>query len=129
MLLDYFGLWYRSLTAGSAGGAAKPRIPNVVVLEYAGKEYRVPVSEVASFLASITPEPAIRKIQKKRVRKNKKSQYQPVVKLLDSPDEETEHIQAAIDRTNETIYRIWQRLLERKALEREDEEILLLLGA
>jgi hypothetical protein len=128
MLLDYFGLWYRAFTAGSAGsGKGKARAPAVVVVSYAGKEYRVPVGELSVFLASLVEEPAVKKVQKKRVRKNKKSQHMPVIRLVEAPGEEIPHIQQTIDTFNDTLYRIWQRILLRKAQEQDDDEALILL--
>ena len=127
MLLDYFGLWYRAYTSGSAGSTGGRVSPKVVVLEYAGKEYRIPAGEVSNFLASITKEVAVKKVFKKRVRKNKKAQYQPEVKIVEAPDEEIDHIQVAIDRSNERLHHIWQMLLLRKLQEIDDEESILLL--
>lgn len=131
MLLDYFALWYRSYTAGSAGSrGATRRVPSVVVLEYAGKEYRVPVGELEQFLLSIQEEPKVRKIVRKRVRKNKKSQFAPVVKLIDAPEDEKEQILATIDRNNEKLHHMWNILLTQRLIEQDDEEtLLLLLGA
>jgi len=127
MLLDYFGLWYRSYTSGSAGSKGGRSSPNVVVVEYAGKEYRIPVSELEQFLMSIREEPKVRKIVKKRVRKNKKAQFAPVVKLVDAPEEEVEHIQEAIDRGNEKLHYVWNILLQRRLQDMDDEEAILLL--
>jgi hypothetical protein len=111
----------------AVAGAIARRRPTLVILEYAGKQYRVPVGELENFLAKIREESAVKKIFKKRVRKNKKSQNQPVVKVIDAPDDEIEHINLAIDRSNEKLHHVWKILLQRKLLDLGDEETLLLL--
>lgn len=124
MLLDYFALWYRSYTSGSAGSKGVARPVSIVVVEYAGKEYRVPIGEVHSFLARLAEPPEVRKVFKKRVRKNKKSQYRPVVKVVYAPEEEIEQVNAAIDRSNEKLQYVWNKLLQDLY---DDEAILLLV--
>ena len=125
MLLDYFSLWYRTLTAGSAG--SKGGRLGVVVVSYAGKEYRVPVGELEAFLASLREEPKVVRQFKKRVRKNKKAQFAPVVRLIDAPEDEIEHVRHTIDNSNEKLHYIWNNLLAKRLQSLDDEEAILLL--
>lgn len=128
MLLDYFGLWYRALTAGSAGSAkGAARQARIVVVEYAGQQYRVPIEQIASFLEGLREPKKVARYSRKRIRKGKKAQFAPQVKLVDAPPEEVAVIETAIDKTNEIIQSIWASLIQRKLLERDDDEAILLL--
>jgi hypothetical protein len=115
-----------SSKVAGAVGSSRRRV-GVAVVELAGKEYRVPIDALEAFLASVREEPKIKKKLRTKLRKTKRAGVIPEVKLVSAPEEEVEHIQAAIDRSNEKLQYIWKKILNQLIMARDEEEALFLI--
>lgn len=103
----------------------------LAVVEYDGKQYRLPVEDVYLFLDAIKEESKVPKPVKVKRKKGRKTlvveDKKPKVVLISAPREFSPMIQTAIDRTNEILEHIWRSLTQRLLNELDDEEALLLL--
>jgi len=119
MLLDLWGLIQKNLFRGANSRKELP-----VIVEYEGKEFRVPESQLAVFLKRI--EKRTEKIAKKVVRKQVVEKKQ--VRVVEAPKEIEYQVTNQIEATNDQLDVIWQ-MIQDKLQQLDDEEVLLLLGA
>ena len=118
MLLDLWGLIQKNLFRGANSSSGKRS--GIVVVEYEGKEYKVPEAHLQMFLKNIE-----KKVEKKAVKKRIKEV--PQVVLKESPVAEEPHYAAMVQATNDTLTTIWNMI--QVAQYDEDEDLILILGA
>ena len=118
----------------SAGvpGRGRPRIHRpIAVVEYDGRDYRVPLDKLDDFLELVkkkaeTPEP-VKVVKKKKKKTLKVSPQQPPKLVIKSaPPEFLMEFEQFVDRSNEILDKIWQGMISRALAELDDEEAILL---
>lgn len=116
-------------TTGGPGRGSSRTHRQTVVVEYDGKEYRVPIENLGSFLdarkesVKLAPVKIYKKKHGKRISVENSS---PVVKLVSVPKEYVAECRKQIDRTNEILEHIWRGLIQRGLNLIADEEDALL---
>jgi hypothetical protein len=121
------------VVAAGVPGRGRPRIHRpIAVVEYDGRDYRVPLDNLDSFLELIKkkaekPEPV--KVVKKKKKKTLKvsSEQPPKLVIKSAPPEFMAEFKQFVDKSNEVLEKIWQGLISRALAELDDEEALLLL--
>lgn len=112
------------------GGAVSRKKRKRVVVEIEGKQYRVLLENLPSFLAAQKKAIEIpKKVEKilEKVLTVEKLPEAPVIKIKYAPEEDKQHIQAMIDRQNDIFKEIWRKVIIKKMMERDEEECLLCL--
>jgi hypothetical protein len=134
MLLDLWGLLYSALPLGGLSGSSKSRSKaQLVVVDVDGKTYRVKVDELPQFLDAIKSKVEEKKSVRTRKKKGRNTvvvaENVPKVVLRKAPDGYVEIVKSQIDRSNDAVLQIWNRLVQRYLAELDDEEALVLLFA
>lgn len=114
----------------AAGGGSGRRKNKLVVVEYEGKEYRVSEWNIYSFLQALRTKEQVKaekrpvkvKSTGKSTKKKVEAFYVPEVRIVKAPDDVFYKIQEEVDRTNEVLSLIYEKL----AIMQDDEEVLLL---
>jgi hypothetical protein len=123
--VSWGGAWGVDPVASSVSGGFS-RKPRIAIVTVEGVDYRVPVDLLQQFLESKVEkvvEAAILKVAKKR-KKQGISKIKPPKIEIKSGDLVCTKI---VEDINGAIVELWNRILTRKVLEWEDEEILMLL--
>jgi hypothetical protein len=120
-------------TVAPASGVrgAKRRKSAIAVVEYDGRDYRVPLDSLDSFLELIkqkaeTPKP-VKVIAKKKKKTLQVSTQSPRLVIKSAPPDFMAEFRQFVDRSNEVLDKIWQGLVSRELAELDDEEAVLLL--
>jgi hypothetical protein len=133
-LRSWGGSWgYSEKTSeGGIGGQGRKK-KRLVVVEYDGKEYRVPEDQLQAFLQAIETKaedkPAVKTIKKRKVRKVVEV-APPEVIIKSAPPDIIESVQTQVDYANIKIANILHDAAIRyfQQMDEEDELILLMMG-
>jgi len=118
MLLDLWGLIQRNLFRGANSGAGK----HPIIVEVEGKQFRVPLDSLPSFLK------AFEKREAKRLKKTEQPKTTYVV-LKEVPREYEPQVAMWVDETNDKLDLVALAIKAKLEQDEEDAVILLLLGA
>lgn len=134
MLLDYFGLWYRSLAGSGWLWEGKKKKKVTVLIDE--KRLKLSQQELADLL-TLKAQEAEQEAEQEAQKASQSATEAPVtaptveVKVVtqDVPDSVMESIRQEVARTNAIIARIWKEaMIQRiKKLQEEDDEECLLL--
>lgn len=122
-----------AVTAGGRGskGREERQHKPVAIVEYKGRDYRVPLDALDSFLEVIKkkaeqPEPV--KVVKRKKKKTLKVQpnQPPLLVIKSAPVEYQIEFKQFVDRSNEILMKIWQGMIARSLAELDDEEAILM---
>ncbi len=111
---------------GSRGREAR-RKNQIAVVEYDGRDYRVPLDNLESFLELVKKKaeiPAPVKVAKKKAKVSPK--VSPRIVIKSAPPGFMAEFQQFADRSNEILEKIWQGMISRALAELDDEEAILL---
>lgn len=127
-----WGLISQAVT-GAAGKKKRKSVlvhPKKVIVEVDGKTYRLDEDELEAFLRDkfAAVEPKFKRIAKGQPIASIRKQEAPQIELVQADPQVMTEVHQQIVEMNRLMERLWLNLLRREEMEREDEEILLLVA-